>query len=43
MKAQNWANLSRVKSFLNQGDIKDGLDKLYKDIDIYMAQFHVSQ
>ncbi|KLO14885.1 ras GEF [Schizopora paradoxa] len=33
-KAQNWAKMGRVKSLINQSKIKEGLDSLYRDLDM---------
>lgn len=41
-KANEWAALSRLKSFLQQGEIKDGIDRLHRDMDSAMMKFNVS-
>ncbi|KAH8108481.1 ras guanine nucleotide exchange factor domain-containing protein [Phellopilus nigrolimitatus] len=41
-KAASWAAMSRIKSFVNQGDIKLGLEQLYRDIDLCAQQFNIA-
>ncbi|TFK42874.1 ras guanine nucleotide exchange factor domain-containing protein [Crucibulum laeve] len=40
-KVNEWANLNRLKSFLQQREIKDGIDSLHRDIDGAMMQFQI--
>lgn len=40
-KVNEWAALSRLKSFLQQREIKDGIDSLHRDIDAAMMRFNV--
>lgn len=42
-KAQSWATMSRIRSFVYQNDIKLGLEQLYRDIDICAQQFSVCE
>ncbi|KAG6833190.1 hypothetical protein H0H87_010252 [Tephrocybe sp. NHM501043] len=41
-KVSEWAALSRLKSFLQQGEIKDGIDKLHRDMDVAMLNFNIN-
>ncbi|KAF8892698.1 ras guanine nucleotide exchange factor domain-containing protein [Infundibulicybe gibba] len=41
-KVSEWASYSRLKSFLQIGEIKDGIDRLHRDIDAAMMKFNVS-
>jgi son of sevenless-like protein len=40
-KVNEWAALSRLKSFLQQREIKDGIDRLHRDMDAAMMKFNV--
>jgi len=42
-KVKEWGSWSQLKSFLSQSEIKDGIDRLYRDIDTAMMKFHVSK
>ncbi|KII88779.1 hypothetical protein PLICRDRAFT_42015 [Plicaturopsis crispa FD-325 SS-3] len=41
-RMQNWSTLSRVKSFVKQSEIKEGIDASYRAIDACAMQFNVS-
>ncbi|KAI5124038.1 hypothetical protein M0805_003867 [Coniferiporia weirii] len=41
-KAANWAAMSRARSFVNQGEIKSGLEQLYREIDLCAQQFNIA-
>ncbi len=36
-----WATWNRLRSFLQQGDIKDGVDRLSRELDYCMMRFNV--
>jgi hypothetical protein len=40
-KVKEWASWNRLKSFLQQNEIKDGIDRLHRDIDAAMMKFNV--
>jgi len=40
-KVKEWASWNRLKSFLQQNEIKDGIDRLHRDIDAVMMKFSV--
>lgn len=40
-KVSEWASLSRLRSFLSQREMKDGIDCLHRDIDAAIMRFHV--
>ena len=40
-KATTWASMGKIQSIMNQGDIKQGLDEMYKEIDRCSQQFNV--
>jgi hypothetical protein len=42
-KVNEWSSWSQLKSFLAQSEIKDGIDRLHRDIDTAMMKFNVSQ
>ncbi|RDB23999.1 Serine/threonine-protein kinase STY17 [Hypsizygus marmoreus] len=41
-KVTEWAALSRLKSFLQQREIKDGIDRLHRDMDAAIMKFNMS-
>ena len=41
-KAQSWSTMSRIRSFVCQSEIKNGLEQLYRDIETCAQQFSVS-
>ncbi|KAG6909464.1 hypothetical protein DXG01_000449 [Tephrocybe rancida] len=41
-RVNQWAALSRLKSFLQQDEIKDGIDKLHRDMDTAMMNLNIS-
>jgi len=41
-KVKEWGSWNQLKSFLAQGEIKDGIDRLHRDIDAAMMKFNVS-
>ncbi|KAG5645836.1 hypothetical protein DXG03_005177 [Asterophora parasitica] len=41
-KVNEWAALSRLKSFLQQREIKDGIDRLHRDMDAAVMKFNIS-
>ncbi|KAG5652945.1 hypothetical protein H0H81_002953 [Sphagnurus paluster] len=41
-KVNEWATLSRLKSFLQQREIKDGIDRLHRDMDAAVMKFNIS-
>jgi len=40
-KVKEWASWNRLKSFLQRNEIKDGIDRLQRDIDAVMVKFSV--
>ncbi|KAF8163016.1 ras guanine nucleotide exchange factor domain-containing protein [Crassisporium funariophilum] len=40
-KVKEWSSWSRLKSFLQQREIKDGIDRLHRDIDAAMMKFNM--
>jgi len=38
---QEWAAWNRLRSFLQQGDIKDGVDRMNRELDYCMMRFNV--
>ncbi|CAA7267623.1 unnamed protein product [Cyclocybe aegerita] len=40
-KVKEWGSWSRLKSFLQQREIKDGIDRLHRDIDAAMMKFSI--
>ncbi len=40
-KVLEWAALSRLRSFMSQREIKDGIDRLQHDIDAAIGKFNV--
>ncbi|KAF8061461.1 hypothetical protein FPV67DRAFT_1509075 [Lyophyllum atratum] len=41
-KVNEWVTLSRLKSFLQQREIKDGIDKFHRDMDAAVMKFNIS-
>ncbi|KAF8906062.1 hypothetical protein CPB84DRAFT_1844704 [Gymnopilus junonius] len=41
-KVREWATWTQLKSFLQQGEIKEGIDRLHRDIDASMMKFHAT-
>jgi len=40
-RVKEWGSWSRLKSFLQQREIKDGIDRLHRDIDAAMMKFNI--
>ncbi|KAF8964650.1 ras guanine nucleotide exchange factor domain-containing protein [Flammula alnicola] len=40
-KVKEWGSWNQLKSFLQQGEIKDGIDRLHRDIDAAMMKFNI--
>ncbi|KAF8964088.1 ras guanine nucleotide exchange factor domain-containing protein [Flammula alnicola] len=40
-KVKEWGSWNQLKSFLHQGEIKDGIDRLHRDIDGAMMKFNI--
>jgi son of sevenless-like protein len=41
-KVKEWGSWNQLRSFLAQGEIKDGIDRLHRDIDAAMMKFSVN-
>ncbi|KAK0210526.1 kinase-like domain-containing protein [Desarmillaria ectypa] len=40
-KVNDWAQLSQLRSFFQQSEIKEGIDRLHRDIDTAMQNFNI--
>jgi hypothetical protein len=42
-KVKEWESLSRIRAFLYRSEIRDGIEKVQRDIDVVMMKLSVSR